>query len=50
MDAKHITMLKSKLVLYSVYYQKAELKKDHKRMDKLGIIIDELTEEITNAS
>jgi hypothetical protein len=38
--------LESKLSVYRFCYQKAESQKDHKRMDKIGIIIDELLEQI----
>ena len=50
MNAKRKKLLESKLTVFMVYYQQAEVKNDLKRMDKIGGIIDELSEEITNLS
>ncbi|MDF1495722.1 hypothetical protein [Caproiciproducens sp. CPB-2] len=46
MNTKKKAMLKSKLVVYKVCYQQAEKQKDHTRMDKIEVFIDELQEEI----
>lgn len=46
MNTKQKTLLESKIMVYRICYQQAEIKKDHKRMDKLGVIIDELLEEV----
>ena len=48
MNTKQKAMLKSKLLVYKVCYQQAEKQKDHKRMDKIEVFIDELQEEIDN--
>ncbi len=48
MNAKRKKMLESKLTVFMVYYQQAEIKNDHKRMNEIGGIIDDLSEEITN--
>jgi len=48
LNTKQKAMLKSKLLVYKVCYQQAEKQKDHKRMDKIEVFIDELQEEIDN--
>lgn len=46
MDAKEKTLLKSKLIVYERCFQQAAKQEDHKRMDKLGVAIEELQEKI----
>jgi hypothetical protein len=46
LNTKKKAMLKSKLLVYKVCYQQAEKQKDHTRMDKIEVFIDELQEEI----
>ena len=48
MSTKQRTLLESKITVYRTCYQQAEIKKDHKRMDKIGVIIDELLEEVAS--
>lgn len=48
MNKKQRVLLESKLLVYKVCYQQAENQKDHKRMDKIEVFIDELQEEISN--
>lgn len=46
MNTKRKIILESKLKVYLTYYEEAERRKDQERMDKLGIFIDGLREEI----
>lgn len=46
MNTKSKAMLESKLTVYKVCYQQAEKQKDQKRMDKIGVFIDELQKQI----
>lgn len=48
MDAKEKTLLKSKLKVYERCFQQAAKQEDHKRMNQLGLVIEELQEKISH--